>query len=69
MKTREEVITTVKSFKSGKQGSKLVTIPREIRDRLGDENTDFFIVGLDRKGRIIFEPIRRKQASTTAISE
>jgi len=55
----ETVIATVKAFSSGKPDSKIVTIPKQIRKILGDENTEFFIVLLDGRGRIIYEPIKR----------
>jgi len=57
----EEIIKTVRAFYSGKPASKIVTIPKEIRVRLGEENTDLFIVKLDQKNRIVFEPIIRNQ--------
>ena len=57
----EKIITTVKAFYSGKPDSKIVTIPKKIREKLGEQNTDLFIVKLDDKGRIIYEPIKKVQ--------
>lgn len=55
----ETIITTVKAYHSGNPDSKIVTIPKKIREKLGEENTDLFIVKLDDKGRIIYEPIKK----------
>jgi hypothetical protein len=52
----EILITSVKAWTSGKPDSKVVTIPKEVRERLGDP--DLFVVKLDEKGRIIYEPIK-----------
>lgn len=68
VKQMEEIIRTVRAFYTGKPASKIVTIPKEIRVRLGEENTDFFIVKIDRKKRIILEPIKRAQ-NVRAVSQ
>ena len=54
----EILIATVKAWETGKPDSKVVTIPKKIRKRLGDP--DHFIVKLDEKGRIIYEPLQSK---------
>jgi hypothetical protein len=56
----ETIIRTVKAYQTGKPDSKVVTIPKEIREKLGEANTDLFIVKLDEKGRIIYEPIKKE---------
>jgi len=56
----ETIITTVKAYRSGSPDSKIVTIPKKVREKLGEENTDLFIVKLDDKGRIIYEPIKKE---------
>jgi len=56
---KEEVISTAKAYLSGSR-SKVVVIPMEIRKRLGEKNTDLFIVTLDEKQRIIFTPIKKE---------
>jgi len=52
----EVLIATVKAWETGKTDSKVVTIPKKIRKKLGDP--DHFAVKLDNKGRIIYEPIK-----------
>jgi hypothetical protein len=54
--TSEILITSVKAWETGKPDSKVVTIPKAVRERLGDP--DLFIVKLDEKGRIIYEPVK-----------
>ena len=54
----EEVITTAKAYVT--DSSKVVVIPRKLRKKLGERNTDLFIVKLDEKGRIIYEPIKKE---------
>jgi len=54
----EEIITTAKAYLS--DHSKVVVIPRKLRRKLGENNTDLFIVKLDAKGRIIYEPIKKE---------
>ena len=56
--THEIIIGTVKAFCTSKHGSKVVTILKEVRERLGEENTKHFIQKLDSRGRIILEPIK-----------
>jgi bifunctional DNA-binding transcriptional regulator/antitoxin component of YhaV-PrlF toxin-antitoxin module len=53
----EQVITTAKAYLTDR--SKVVVIPRALRRRLGEENTDLFIIKLDDKQRIILEPIKK----------
>ncbi|MEM3618507.1 MAG: AbrB/MazE/SpoVT family DNA-binding domain-containing protein [Candidatus Bathyarchaeia archaeon] len=53
----EEIITTVKAYLT--DTSKVVVIPKELRKKLGEENTELFIVKLDDRQRIILEPIRK----------
>ena len=53
----ETIITTAKAYHS--DNSKVVVIPRKLRSKLGEENTDLFIVKLDEKLRIILEPIKK----------
>jgi hypothetical protein len=55
----ETIITTAKAYRTDK--SKVIVIPRKLRKDLGEENTDLFIVKLDRKQRIILEPIIKHQ--------
>jgi bifunctional DNA-binding transcriptional regulator/antitoxin component of YhaV-PrlF toxin-antitoxin module len=54
----ERIITTAKAYLT--DSSKVVVIPRKLRRQLGEENTDFFVVKLDGKGRIIYEPIKKE---------
>lgn len=53
----EKIVTTAKAYLT--DTSKVVVIPKQLRDKLGEENTDLFIVKLDDKQRIILEPIRK----------
>ena len=53
----EQIITTAKAYLTDK--SKVVVIPRILRNKLGEKNTDLFIVKLDEKQRIILEPIKK----------
>lgn len=55
----EKVITTAKGFFNDK--SKVVVVPKVLRELLGEENTTLFIVKLDEKNRIIYEPIKKKE--------
>ena len=54
----EEVITTAKAYLT--DSSKVVVIPRKLRKKLGENKTDLFIVKLDYKDRIIYEPIEKQ---------
>lgn len=65
----ERIISTAKAFCSGIPASKIVVIPKKVRQILGEENTDFFVVKLDRKGRIIFEPIKNPQSKSVAVQK
>ncbi|MGD0978908.1 MAG: AbrB/MazE/SpoVT family DNA-binding domain-containing protein [Candidatus Bathyarchaeia archaeon] len=56
----EEVITTCKAYLS--DHSKVVVIPRALRRRFGEKNTDLFILKVDDQGRIILEPIKKEEA-------
>lgn len=53
----EEIITTAKAYLT--DHSKVVVIPKKLRRKLGEDNTSLFIVKLDDKDRIIYEPIKR----------
>ena len=53
----EEIVTTAKAYFADK--SKVIVIPKILRKKIGEQNTDLFIVKLDEKQRIIFEPIKR----------
>jgi bifunctional DNA-binding transcriptional regulator/antitoxin component of YhaV-PrlF toxin-antitoxin module len=53
----EKIITTAKAYHT--DNSKVIVIPKKLRKKLGEENTDLFIVKLDDKERIILEPIRK----------
>ena len=54
----EEIITTAKAYLS--DHSKVVVIPKKLRQKLGEKNTDLFIVKLDDQQRIILEPIKKE---------
>ena len=54
----EEIITTCKAYLS--DSSKVVVIPRALRRRLGERNTDLFVLKLDSRQRIILEPIKKE---------
>jgi bifunctional DNA-binding transcriptional regulator/antitoxin component of YhaV-PrlF toxin-antitoxin module len=53
----EKIVTTAKAYLTDR--SKVVVIPKKLRNQLGEENTDLFIVKLDEKQRIILEPIKK----------
>lgn len=55
----EEIVTTAKAYLT--DSSKVVVIPQQLRKRLGEKNTDLFIIKLDEKGRIILEPIKKEK--------
>jgi len=54
----EKTITTAKAYIT--DHSKVVVIPKKLRETLGERNTDLFIVKLDEYGRIIYEPIKKE---------
>jgi bifunctional DNA-binding transcriptional regulator/antitoxin component of YhaV-PrlF toxin-antitoxin module len=54
----EQIITTAKAYLS--DHSKVVVIPIRLRRKLGEKNTDLFIVKLDEQQRIILEPIKKE---------
>jgi len=54
----EKIITTAKAYLT--DSSKVVVIPKELRRRLGEQNTDLFVIKLDDKQRIILEPIKKE---------
>jgi bifunctional DNA-binding transcriptional regulator/antitoxin component of YhaV-PrlF toxin-antitoxin module len=53
----ETIITTARAYHT--DSSKVIVIPRRLRRKLGDANTDLFIIKLDEKERIILEPIKK----------
>lgn len=55
----EQIITTAKAYLS--DHSKVVVIPKKLRRKLGERNTDLFIVKLDEQQRIVLEPILRQK--------
>lgn len=57
----EKIVTTAKAYMT--DSSKVVVIPKSLRIQLGEENTDLFIVKIDEKKRIIFEPIKKVTTS------
>ena len=57
----EKIVTTAKAYMT--DSSKVVVIPKKLRKQLGEENTDLFIVKIDEKNRIIFEPIKKVTSS------
>jgi len=58
VKVVEKILTTAKTFKTA--GSKIIVIPKKLRIKLGEENTDPFMLKLDGRGRIILEPIKKE---------
>jgi bifunctional DNA-binding transcriptional regulator/antitoxin component of YhaV-PrlF toxin-antitoxin module len=54
----EKIITTAKAYLT--DHSKVVVIPRKLRQKLGEKNTDLFIVKLDNQDRIIYQPIKKE---------
>lgn len=56
----ETIITTAKAYLT--DTSKVIVIPMKLRRKLGENNTDLFIIKLDDKQRIILEPIRKTEA-------
>ena len=56
----EKFMGTAKAYysinKKERKGSKLLVIPKKIRALIGDPS--FFIVKLDERNRIIYEPIK-----------
>jgi len=55
MSENEEIVSIARAYLT--DSSKVVVIPKKLRRKLGERNTDFFIVKLDARGRIILEPI------------
>lgn len=53
----EQIITTAKAYLT--DSSKVVVIPKELRQKLGEQNTGLFVIKLDDKNRIILEPIKK----------
>lgn len=56
--TTEEVVDLVKAFEVGKPDSLVVVIPKVIRDRMHIEKGTRFYMKVDRRGRLIYEPMR-----------
>jgi hypothetical protein len=54
----ETIITTSKAYLS--DHSKVVVIPKILRQKFGESNTDLFILKLDDRNRIILEPIKKE---------
>lgn len=62
---RERIISTAKAYLT--DSSKVVVIPKKLREYLGEENTDLFIIKLDDRQRIILEPIKKNPARKVAV--
>jgi len=59
----EEIVRIVKAYSVGDPDSIVVVIPKEIHERLGKHpKGQKFLVKIDSKGRIIYEPIRKEVA-------
>lgn len=57
----EVVIATVKAWRVNTTGSKVVVIPKKAREMLGEEATTHFIVKINDKNRLIYEPILKER--------
>jgi hypothetical protein len=56
----EQIMGVVKAYSVGKPDSIVVVIPKEIHKRLGKHpKGQHFLVKLDARGRIIYEPINQ----------
>jgi len=57
----EQIVGIVKAYSVGDPDSIVVVIPKEIHKRLGKHpKGQRFLVKLDNKGRIIYEPIKKE---------
>lgn len=57
----EEIVGIVKAYSVGDPDSIVVVIPKELHDRLGKHpKGQRFLVKLDDRGRIIYEPLKKK---------
>jgi hypothetical protein len=54
----EEVVQLVKAFEVGRPDSLVVVIPKAIRDRMRIEKGTRFYMKVDRRGRLIYEPMK-----------
>jgi hypothetical protein len=53
----EEVIQVVTAYESGGRDSLIVAIPKQLRDRGVAKPGQRFLVKLDEKGRVVYEPL------------
>jgi len=54
----EEVVELVRAFEVGRPDSLVVVIPKSIRERMRIEKGTRFYMKVDRKGRLIYEPMK-----------
>jgi len=59
----EEVVQLVKAFEVGKPDSLVVVIPKAIRQRMCIEKGTRFYMKVDRRGRLIYEPMKTPRQS------
>jgi len=55
----EQVVALVKAYEVGKPDALVVVIPKVIRRELGIAKGSRFIIKIDAKGRLIYEPLVR----------
>jgi len=53
----EQIIGTAKAYSTGKPDSIVIVIPKDAHAKMGKVRGQKFLVKLDEKGRLIYEPI------------
>jgi len=56
----ETIVEVVKSYRSGDTESVLLVLPKAVRRRLGLNAGRKFVVKIDSKGRVIYEPLKEE---------
>jgi hypothetical protein len=57
MTIQEEIVNVVTAYESGGRDSLVVSIPKVLRDRGIIKPGQRFLVKIDAKGRVIYEPL------------
>ncbi|MEM3463950.1 MAG: AbrB/MazE/SpoVT family DNA-binding domain-containing protein [Candidatus Bathyarchaeia archaeon] len=66
MAMAERFIDIVTAYKSGGRNSLIVTIPRRLVVEANIEKGQKFLVKVDRKGRLIYEPLNPQEGPITS---
>ena len=67
-KTKERIMGISKAYLSGNPPSVVIVIPKKVQEYTGNIEGTRFLVKLDEKNRIIYEPIKEIPASSQTIA-